>query len=506
MQSSTDAARAREIHDQGVAAIASAVAGGEVRASEILEVAIARAATDGQRLGAVVHLDLDAARAHAARIDTRIAAGEPVGALAGVPVTIKDNIGQKGQPLTAGSKMLGGYRAVWDASVVRRLLAADAVPFARTNLDEFGMGSSTETGIAGPCANPWHPGKVAGGSSGGAAVAVAVGAGALALGTDTGGSVRLPASLCGVVGCKPTYGRVSRDGVVAYASSLEQVGVLGRRVADVSLGLQAISGVCDADATSAALPAHDHAAVTLGTVAGRRIGVPRRFLDALSGLQPSIRLRFDAALASLASAGCAIVDVELPTLAHAVATYYIIATAEASTNLSRYDGMRYGLRAHQRGGASSLTAASRAEGFGAEVQRRILLGTFVLSSGYQDAYYGRACRVRARLHAEVAAVLATCDAIAMPTAATTAWDLGGFLDDPLTLYAMDVFTVLANLVGAPALSLPMPALPHSEGVDALPAGLQLLGRPFDEAGLLGVAAAFEATHPLATPPQHRSLA
>lgn len=483
---------ASRIHDQGVAAIAIAVRNGEICARDVLEVAIARAQADGQRLGAIVHLDADAARADADALDERRRAGESLGALAGVPVTIKDNIGQRGLPLTAGSKMLASYRSPWDASVVQRLRAAGAVPFGRTNLDEFGMGSSTETGKDGPCANPWDVAKVAGGSSGGAAVAVAVGAGALALGTDTGGSVRLPAALCGVVGCKPTYGRVSRDGVVAYASSLEQVGLLGRRVADVSLGLQAIAGVCEADSTSAQVPGHDHQDVRAEVTATTRIGVPRRFLDTLSGLAPSIRARFAAALTTLAETGCELVDVELPNLGHAVATYYIIATAEASTNLSRYDGMRYGHRAAQRGRTASLTAASRAEGFGAEVQRRILLGTFVLSSGYQEAYYSRACKVRALLHAEVTAALTHCDAIAMPTAATTAWEIGSLVDDPLTLYAMDIFTVLANLVGAPALSLPMPTLPAAGGPDALPAGLQLLGRPFEEALLLGVGSAFEA--------------
>lgn len=480
------------VHDAGAAAIAEAVACGGVSAREIVEVAISRATHDGQHLGAIVHLDADAARAHADSIDRRRAAGEALGPLAGVPITIKDNIAQQGLPLTAGSRMLGGYQSPWDASVVQRLRAADAVPFARTNLDEFGMGSSTETGTGGPCRNPWNPDAVAGGSSGGAAVAVAVGAGALALGTDTGGSVRLPAALCGVVGLKPSYGRVSRDGVVAYASSLEQVGLLGRNIADVSLALQSISGTCERDATSANRPGHKHAAVAANRAMGARIGVPRRFLDTLTGLNPSIRERFDAALQALSTNDCTLVDIELPNLNHSVATYYIIATAEASTNLSRYDGLRYGHRAKAPGNAASLTAASRAEGFGPEVQRRILLGTFVLSSGYQDAYYGRACRVRALLHAEVVAALATCDAIALPTAAATAWGIGSLLDDPLTLYAMDIFTVLANLVGIPAVSLPMPAVSGALGADAMPAGLQLLGQAYDEAGLLSIGAAYEA--------------
>lgn len=464
--------------------------------------AFARAASY-ESLGAYVSSDPSRSLAIAAAVDATARDRGPVQALAGVPVSIKDNIAEAGQPLGACSRMLAGYRSPFSATVTARLRDAGAVPIGRTNMDEFGMGSSTETGASGPASNPWDTTLVAGGSSGGAAISVATGSAALALGTDTGGSVRLPAALCGVVGLKPSYGRVSRHGVVAYASSLEQVGLLARSVEDAALGLSVISGRCDLDATCA--DAAPFATDEIARYSGRRlrVGVPRQVLDALrgfgghQGLTDEVRQRFEAGLGALAAADVELCEALLPDLDAAVPAYYVIATAEASTNLARYDGLRYGHRAADAPGDDlhALAARSRSEGLGAEVQQRILLGNFVLSAGQQDAYYMRACRVRARLHRTVAAALVHCDAIALPTAPTTAWRRGAHLDDPLLLYAMDIFTVLANLTGAPALSVPLAQAPGQ-----LPAGLQLIGAPFGEATLCALGQRLEAQRgPLASP-------
>ncbi len=482
--------------------VAAVTTGAPWTAERVTRDALAQAAAL-EPLGAYVSRDPARSLAIAAEVDAALQGGGPPLALAGVPVSIKDNIAEAGQPLSACSRMLAGYRSPFDATVTARLRDAGAVPVGRTNMDEFGMGSSTETGVFGPASNPWDPTRVAGGSSGGAAISVATGSAALALGTDTGGSVRLPAALCGVVGLKPSYGRVSRHGVVAYASSLEQVGLLARSVEDVALGLSVISGRCAMDATCADAPPFAVEEIAKRDAAPLRVGVPRQVLDALrgfgghQGLTDDVRQRFEAGLIALQTAGVDLCEIALPDLEAAVPTYYVIATAEASTNLARYDGLRYGHRAARAPGDDlhAFAARSRSEGFGAEVKQRILLGNFVLSAGQQDAYYMRACRVRARLHRTFMAALAHCDAVALPTAPTTAWPRGAHLDDPLLLYAMDIFTVLANLTGAPALSIPLAQAPGQ-----LPAGLQLLGAPFAEATLCALGQRLEAQRgPLPSP-------
>lgn len=471
-------------------AIADAVRAGTLDPIVVVDAAIAVAERDGTRLGAIVHGLYDSARAAAERLRQRRDAGETLGPLAGVPVTVKDNIAIANAPLTAGSRILEHYRSPFGATAVERLIAADAVIIGKTNLDEFGMGSSTETSIFGPTRNPWDESRVCGGSSGGSAAAVAIGAGALSLGTDTGGSVRLPAALCGVVGLKPTYGRVSRYGVVAYGSSLDQIGVFAANVADAARALSIIAGPCDHDGTAIAGAAPsplDNDIDPTVKLRGKRLGLPCGFLAQAQASDAAVATRVHAAIDLLRQYGATICEVDIADLDASVAAYYIIATAEASTNLSRYDGVRFGRRSDGHAGdIASLIGRSRAEGFGAEVQRRILLGTFALSSGYHDAYFDRACRVRRKLTDATKRALVDVDMLLTPTSPVAAWPLGAHLDDPTALYAMDSYTVVANLCGLPAISVPL-AMAKGE----LPAGLQLIGRAMGEAEILGVAAAFE---------------
>lgn len=473
-------------------AVAAAVRGGTASAREVVDAALARAEGPGIALGAVIDVDGEAARAAADAIDARHRAGAPLGPLAGVPFTRKDNIAAAGGLTTAGSAILAAYRSPFDATAVARLRAADAVLIGRTNLDEFGMGSSTTTSIYGPARNPWDPKRSPGGSSGGAAVAVAVGAGAIALGTDTGGSVRLPAALCGVVGCKPSYGRISRHGVVAYASSLDQVGVLATDVSGTAVAIAAMSGSCELDATCADLAPLDiaaalHAARPGQALHGWRVGVPRALLAAQLGCDATVVQAVQGALAAASDLGATLVDVTLPQVDAAIAAYYAIATAEASTNLSRYDGLRFGRRSHNAADLRGLVGASRAEGLGPEVQRRVLLGTFALSAGFHDAYFDRACRVRQLVSDGLAAAFADVDVLLLPTSPAPAWPQGEAAGDPVALYAMDVFTVLANLAGLPALSLPWRVEPG-----ALPVGVQLMAPAFEELRLWHAAAALES--------------
>ena len=477
----------RETPPMGVLATAQAIARGEQSAEAATRAAL-DAADAHADLGAFVELDADGALETARAVDAARARGEALGPLAGVPISLKDNIAARDWALSAGSRMLAGYRSPFDATVTERLRAAGAVLLGRVNMDEFGMGSATTTGVAGPARNPWDAERVAGGSSGGSAVAVAIGAGAASLGTDTGGSVRLPAALCGVVGLKPTYGRVSRYGVVAYASSLEQVGVLARDVDGAAAVLAAISGACPLDATAAPLPPFSPRSSDGADAAGLRIGVPEGFVDKARAADPAVAEAIDAALAGLRDAGATLVPVRLEELDAAVAAYYVIATAEASTNLSRYDGVRYGHRTSETGlGLGELIARSRTESFGDEVQRRILLGTFALSAGYHDAFYARAGQVRRKLANAVAGAWDDCDVLAMPTSPVRAWRLDQRFDDPTAVYAMDVFTVLANLCGLPALSVPV----RTAG-DAMPIGLQFMAPAFEEATLVRAGRAVQA--------------
>ncbi len=465
---------------------AAAIAAGDVSAEAITGAVLDRIDRFDGQFGALLHVDREGALATAASTDQARKAGAALGPLAGVPVTVKDLISVPGMPLTAASKILRGYEPPFTATVARRLRDAGAVIIGKNNLDEFAMGSSNENSAFGNVANPWAPDRVPGGSSGGSAAAVAAGYGFGSLGTDTGGSIRLPASLCGVVGIKPTYGRVSRYGVVAFASSLDQVGPLALTVDDAALLLSVIGGHDALDSTSATEPLGDLRSGP-GSLEGRRIGVPREFLDDAEGLDPGVASCIRGSIDALKSAGATIVDVSLPHTPLAIATYYLVATAEASSNLSRYDGVRFGHRATlaQGEGITDLYERSRGEGFGPEVKRRIMLGTFALSSGYYDAYYERACRVRRLIHDDYVSALKSCDVLVGPTSPVPAWRLGECTDDPLAMYLMDIFTTGASLAGVPAMSVPVGTTQN------LPVGLQLIGRHFDEETMIDVARGLE---------------
>jgi aspartyl-tRNA(Asn)/glutamyl-tRNA(Gln) amidotransferase subunit A len=477
----------------GAAEIARRVAARDITAEAVTREHLDLIAQRDPGLGAFLAVTADRALAQARRIDAAIAGGAAPGPLAGVPVAIKDLLDIEGTVTTCGSRILEGYRPPFTATAVARLEAAGAVVVGKTNLDEFAMGSSTENSAYKVTRNPWDRTRVPGGSSGGSAVAVSTGMAALALGTDTGGSIRQPAALCGIVGLKPTYGRVSRYGVVAFASSLDQVGPLGRTVEDVALAATAICGVDTADATSAPVEVPDFRAALSAGAAGLRVGVPWAFLE--SGVDPGVMAAFRQALGDLEAAGARTVEISLPHAPHAVATYYIVATAEASSNLARFDGVRYGLRVPAND-LSHMYGETRDRGFGAEVKRRIILGTFVLSAGYYDAYYLRAQQVRTLIRRDFEGAFRACDVVAMPTTPTPAFRLGEKTADPLQMYLEDIFTVPANLAGIPGLSLP------GGFVGGLPVGVQLLGRPFDEATLLRVGHAYQerTTHHLQEPP------
>ncbi len=420
----------------------------------------------------------------AAALDERVARGEDPGPLAGVPVGIKDQICTRGLATTAASRILEGFVPPYDATVVRRLREAGALVLGKLNQDELAMGSSSERSLYGPVDHPLAPGRVPGGSSGGSAAAVAEGSCLLSLGTDTGGSIRQPASLCGVVGLKPTYGRVSRYGSIAFASSLDQVGPFTRSVEDAALALEVLAGHDPLDSTSLPEPVPAYTEALTGKVQGLRIGVPRDLLA--SGLEPDVEARLEEALDVYGVLGAELVDVELPHARYAIACYYVLATAEASSNLARYDGIRYGHRAEGASDLAQLYARSRAEGFGEEVRRRIMLGTFVLSSGYYDAYYLRAQKVRTLVRRDFARAFERADVLAMPASPVTAFERGTCTGDPLAMYLMDALTIPASLAGLPGLSVPA-------GVDGggLPVGLQVVGRALDEATILRAAHALE---------------
>jgi aspartyl-tRNA(Asn)/glutamyl-tRNA(Gln) amidotransferase subunit A len=466
---------------------------GDVSASELVDASLERIEAYAD-LTAVVWTRDASARAEAEAASKRIAAGKPLSALDGIPVLLKDNIVQAGEPTTCSSRILEGYISPYDAGVTEKLQAAGAVIVGRTNMDEFAMGSSTENSIHGPSHNPWDPARACGGSSGGSAAAVAAGLVPLALGSDTGGSIRQPASFCGVVGLKPTYGRVSRWGLVAFASSLDQIGPFGRTVKDCALMLETIAGHDARDSTSIPEAVPVLGRNFDGNVEGLRIGLPREYFVE-EGVDPGVLARLREAVAELENAGARFIDVSLPHTEHTIATYYLIATAEASSNLARFDGVRYGRRAENVDDLADLYLRSRSEGFGAEVKRRIMLGTFVLSAGYYDAYYGKAQRVRTLIRRDFDVAFETCDLILTPTTPETAFVLGAKSDDPLSMYLSDVYTVSANLAGLPALSMPC-------GLSGgMPVGLQLIGKSLDEATILRVGQCFEArtAHHLARP-------
>jgi aspartyl-tRNA(Asn)/glutamyl-tRNA(Gln) amidotransferase subunit A len=469
------------------------VAARDLSAEAVARAHLDRIAETDDTIGAFLHVAAERALEKARRVDADIAAGGMPPPLAGVPVAVKDVLDIEGVPTTCGSRILDGYRPPFTATAVARLEAAGAVVLGKTNMDEFAMGSSTENSAFGPTCNPWAPDRVPGGSSGGSAAAVAAGMAPVALGSDTGGSIRQPAALCGVVGLKPSYGRVSRYGLVAFASSLDQVGPIARSVEDVARMAEVLCGWDPRDATSARVDVPDFSSGLGGGARGLRVGVPWKFLAA--GVDPGIMATFRSAIDALRSAGAQVVDVDLPHAPHAIATYYIVATAEASSNLARYDGVRYGLRSGEARDLKRMYGETRDRGFGPEVKRRIILGTFVLSSGYYDAYYLRAQRVRTLIGRDFELAFATSDVIATPTSPIPAFRLGEKTADPLQMYLADIFTVPANLVGIPGLSLPCGF------ADGLPAGLQLLGRPFDETTLLRAGHAYQAVtdHHLARP-------
>ena len=465
--------------------IRTAIARGEVSAVEVCQQALERSAA-AEPLNAFNLLVPERALERAAAVDRARANGEPLGPLAGVPVAIKDNICVRGVRTTASSRILQEFRPPYDATVVQRLEAAGAVIVGKTNCDEFAMGSSNENSAFGPVLNPWALDRTPGGSSGGSAAAVAAGCAPLSLGSDTGGSIRQPASFCGIVGLKPTYGRVSRYGLLAFASSLDQIGPFSRTVADAALALSVLAGDDRQHATSVQEPVGDYVGALTGDVRGLRVGIPRAFVD--DGVDPDVRAAYEGALDTLRGLGAVLVDIELPHARYAIPVYYLVCTAEASSNLARYDGVKYGFRA----AADTLRAMysrSRDEGFGPEVKRRIVLGTYVLSAGYYDAFYLKAQQVRTLLRRDYDQAFERVDLVAMPTSPIPPFRLGEKTEDPLQMYLGDVFTVSANLVGLPGISVPCGFAQAGEA--RLPIGLQLMGRAFEEATLLRAADAYE---------------
>jgi aspartyl-tRNA(Asn)/glutamyl-tRNA(Gln) amidotransferase subunit A len=462
----------------------SAVQERTTSAAMLAESFYAKIQSDDPKIGAFLTLCKDRALAKALEMDALAAKGEKLPPLGGVPVAIKDVMVTKGVRTTAGSKILGNYIPPYDCTAVARLEAAGAVVLGKVNCDEFAMGSSNENSAWKPVHNPRDLTRVPGGSSGGSAAAVAADMAVAALGSDTGGSIRQPASFCGVVGTMPTYGRVSRYGLIAFASSLDHIGPLTKTVKDAAIVLRTIAGRDPMDSTSADVPVPDYVAELEKPVRGLKIGVAKEYLG--EGLDKEVRSAIEAAIQKLAQQGCEIVDVSLPHTRYAIPTYYIVATAEASSNLARFDGVRYGYRSKDARNLSEMYRRSRDEGFGAEVKRRIMLGTYALSAGYYDAYYLKAQKVRALLTRDFEEAFKTVDAIVAPVSPTAAFKLGEKVDDPLAMYLADIYTVTADLAGIPGISVPC-----GETKEKLPIGLQILGRHFDESTILRVAQASE---------------
>lgn len=472
---------------QSAALIAQEVGKRALKARDVVEFYVARAEARAKALNCYLHFDPVLARAEADRQDARVQKGDLL-PLAGVPVVVKDNICTKGVPTTAGSKILAGFRPPYDAHVIERLRAAGAVILAKANCDEFAMGSSNENSAFGPVKNPWDEARVPGGSSGGSAAAVAADLAPLALGSDTGGSIRQPASFCGIFGLKPTYGLVSRYGLIAYGSSLDQIGPFARTTKDTALLLDAIAGPDTRDSTSATQPYKSLAATLNGapTAKGLKIGIVKDFFG--EGIESGTRAALEKAVETLQAQGAQVGEAHLPSLAYSIPSYYVIATAEASANLARFDGVRYGFRDMSPGlSLKDLYRKSRSQGFGREVKQRIMLGTFTLSSGYYDAFYAKANRARELIAQDFAKAFQEFDLLVSPTAPTSAYKLGEKAQDPLAMYLGDICTIGVNLAGLPAISVPC-------GFDeqSLPVGMQLIGARFSEEKLLKAAHAYEA--------------
>ncbi|MCP9809547.1 Asp-tRNA(Asn)/Glu-tRNA(Gln) amidotransferase subunit GatA [Cyanobium sp. HWJ4-Hawea] len=469
----------------GIAEWRQQLAKGEVSARELTDQYLARIESVDPTVHAFLEVTAERARADADRIDGARSAGESLPPLAGIPLAIKDNLCTQGIRTTCSSRMLEHFIAPYESTVTERLWRSGAVLLGKTNLDEFAMGSSTETSAFGPSRNPWNPEKVPGGSSGGSAAAVAAGECMGALGSDTGGSIRQPAAFCGVVGLKPTYGRVSRYGLVAFASSLDQVGPFSHSVADAAELLQVIAGEDPRDSTCLKAPVPDYRAGLDTPVLGLRVGLVRECFEA-EGLDPQVKASVLAAADQLQSLGCELVDVSCPRFNDGIATYYVIAPSEASANLARYDGVKYGYRTAEAQSLAEMTALSRAEGFGDEVQRRILIGTYALSAGYVDAYYKKAQQVRTLIRRDFDRAFTAVDVLLTPTSPTTAFGFGAHSEDPLAMYLADLLTIPANMAGLPAISLPC-------GFDSqgLPIGLQLITGVLEEPRLLQVAHQYE---------------
>jgi aspartyl-tRNA(Asn)/glutamyl-tRNA(Gln) amidotransferase subunit A len=492
--------------DLSIPELVERVRGGSVSAEQVALASIARIDAT-QSLGAFLHVAREAALATARRIDERRARGESLGPLAGVPIAIKDALCTRDAPTTGASRILtqrpdlpldapdvGAWRPPYDATVVERLRAADALLIAKANMDEFAMGSSTENSAFFPAKNPWDPTRTPGGSSGGSAVGVASGAVLGSLGSDTGGSIRQPAALCGVVGVKPSYGRVSRFGLLAFASSLDQIGPMARDVRGAARLLEVIAGPDPKDSTCGALAVGSYEKACARGVRGLRVGVPKQYFE--SGIDPELAERTRAAIASLAALGAQVSEVDMPHTRYGVSTYYLISTAEASTNLSRYDGVRFGLRVNgDKAEIHSMYRHTRGRGFGTEVKRRIMLGTYALSAGYYDAYYAKAQKVRTLIARDFERAFQTVDVLAAPISPTPAFRLGEKLADPLAMYLADIYTLPASLAGVPGLSVPIGFTRPLPDRPALPIGLQLLAAPDAEETLFSAAAAVEAAHP-----------
>lgn len=468
-----------KLNELSIDSLRSSIAAGELKAEDVCRAALNSVEVQAN-LNAFITVTEEAALAQAEAIDRRARAGEPLPPMAGAVIAIKDNMVIRDVRATAGSRILYNYKPPYTATAVERLQSAGAIIIGKTNCDEFAMGSSTENSAYGAVKNPWDTSRVPGGSSGGSAVAVAAGMAMGALGSDTGGSIRQPASHCGVVGLKPTYGRVSRYGLIAFGSSLDQVGPFANSVKDAARILGVIAGRDQRDSTSSNTEVADYTQALTEGARGLRVGVPREYYG--EGLDPEVRVAIEKAIERFKELGAEIVEVSLPSTEYAVPVYYLIATAEASSNLARYDGVRYGFRAEEAGTLKEMYSRTREQGFGAEVKRRIMLGTYALSAGYYDAYYGKAQKVRSIIEKDFRNAFASCDVIATPTAPTPAFKLGEKTSNPLEMYLSDIYTLTLNLAGVPGVSLPC-----GLSSDGLPIGIQLIGRHFDEALLLRAA-------------------
>ena len=471
-----------------ISELASKLSAREVSAREAMQSCLDQIKRVDGEIHAFLSHDSADALAQADAADEELAAGKVSAEkpLLGIPIAVKDVLAVKGQPLNCGSKILGNFVSLYDATAIAKLKAAGAIIFGRLNMDEFAMGSSTENSAFGTTKNPWDTSRIPGGSSGGSAAAVAADECIASLGTDTGGSIRQPAALCGCVGFKPTYGRISRYGLVAFASSLDQIGPFTKDVRDTATLLGVMSGVDHRDSTSIPQPVPNYVTALNGQIKGLRLGLPKEYM--IGGMNPEVKQAVDAAVEQLEHLGAEIVEISLPHTDYAVATYYIVATAEASANLARFDGIRYGARVNGDS-PDELYSKTRGAGFGAEVKRRIILGTYVLSSGYYDAYYLRAQKVRTLIRQDFLKAFEKVDAIVTPTTPTPAFKVGEKSDDPLQMYLSDIFTISCNLAGIPGISLPCGFTSNPR----LPVGLQLLGKPFGEETILKIAHAYEQT-------------